>query len=47
VADGVPSRQAVKDLFREDFFHMPHALLADQVVAVGRGNAGAFLTAML
>ena len=47
VADGVPSRQALNNLFGEDLFHMPHALLADQVVAVGRGNAGALLAAML
>jgi hypothetical protein len=26
---------------------MPHALLADQGVAIGRGNAGALLAAML
>jgi len=26
---------------------MPHALLADQIVAIGRGNASAFLAAML
>ena len=47
VADGVPSRQAVKDLLREDFFHMPHALFADDRIAVRRGNPCAFLAAML
>ena len=41
------SRQALDDVFREDLFHMPHALLADQIVAVGGGNARAFLAAML
>ena len=43
----MPSRQTLDDVFGKDLFHMPHALLADQVVAVGRGNAGAFLPSML
>ena len=47
VADGMPSRQALNDVLREDLLHMPHALLADQIVAVRRGDASAFLAAML
>ena len=47
VADGMPSRQALNNVFGEDLFHMPHALLADQIVAIGRGDASALLAAML
>ena len=47
VADGQFARQRAQHFRREDIRHVAHALVAVDVAAVARGDAGAFLAAML
>lgn len=47
MADGKMPGKSAKDVFVEDLTNKPHAFVRSQLDAIGGGDTGAFLAAML